>query len=754
MTLFFNKQFILIGMLSCGAVSYGADTPKELSGDSIQLQELFVAGRRLNDDKLQLPQYVKTMDAARIDEMNPQTTADLLAGDGMLTVQKSQQGGGSPSIRGFESSRVLLVVDGVRMNNLIYRGGHLQNVITIDPSIIRQAEVIYGPASVGYGSDALGGVISFRTKMPRLADRESGVLFSGSAFSRFSSANDESTWHADFNIGGQKIASFTSLSYSSFGDLRGGRNSNPFMPANDGYIHRAYKVEHVDGKDVLVPNTKDYHQPQSGYHQYDLMQKFLYRYNDGVSHLVNFQFSNTNDVPRYDRLTDMKGDKPKFAEWYYGPQQRLLAAYTYDTHGLFGGDHASVTLSYQNIGESRHNRKLNDAWLGSRKEKVNVVSLSADWVKYLGVHKIHAGIDGSLQYLKSTAHKTDINTGEQKPLDTRYPDGHNHMHNIDLFVAHSWEITPRLIFSDGVRVGYSTLKTTFRSDEFFPFFSREYGTVTQNNPTYSLNAGLAYNVSDSWKLALSLTTGYRVPNIDDMAKVFDSQPGMVVVPNPDIKPEKTVSADFNVAHVNSGHIEWDASVFGTYIFDAIALAPATVDGKDKIDYDGELSDVYANRNNRRAFVTGVTSTLRVILSKCFWADAAATYTYGDIFGDKGEKKMPLDHVAPLFGRVGVTFQSAGKRTMVEFYSLFNGKKPLSRYNLNGEDNIGYATGLGLDGEGLPAWFTLNLKATYRPHPNVTLQAGVENILDTEYRTFGSGINAPGRNFTAAIRASF
>ena len=98
--------------------------------------------------------------------------------------------------------------------------------------------------------------------------------------------------------------------------------------------------------------------------------------------------------------------------------------------------------------------------------------------------------------------------------------------------------------------------------------------------------------------------------------------------------------------------------------------------------------------------------------------------------------------------------STGKRTMIEFYSLFNGKKPLSRYNLNGEDNIGYATALGIDGKGLPAWFTLNIKATYRPHRNVTLQAGVENILDTEYRTFGSGINAPGRNFTAAIRASF
>ncbi|MDE6134307.1 MAG: TonB-dependent receptor, partial [Muribaculaceae bacterium] len=129
-------------------------------------------------------------------------------------------------------------------------------------------------------------------------------------------------------------------------------------------------------------------------------------------------------------------------------------------------------------------------------------------------------------------------------------------------------------------------------------------------------------------------------------------------------------------------------------------------------------------------------------------------TYGDIIGNDGQDNMPLDHVAPLFGRVGLTFQSASKRTLVEFFSLFNGKKSLSRYNLNGEDNIGYATQLGLDGEGLPAWFTLNLKATYRPHPNIALQAGIENILDTEYRTFGSGINAPGRNFIAAIRASF
>ena len=98
-----DKRVILIGMLSCAAVSQASQPASEYA-DSIRLRELFVSGSRLNDYKLQIPQYVKTVDAGRISEMNPQTTADLLAGDGILTVQKSQQGGGSPSVRGFESS--------------------------------------------------------------------------------------------------------------------------------------------------------------------------------------------------------------------------------------------------------------------------------------------------------------------------------------------------------------------------------------------------------------------------------------------------------------------------------------------------------------------------------------------------------------------------------------------------------------------------------------------------------------------------
>ena len=107
----------------------------------------------------------------------------MLAQTGEVFVQKSQMGGGSPVIRGFEANKVLIVVDGVRLNNAIYRSGHLQNVITLEPSELESAEIVFGPGSVIYGSDALGGVMDFHTREPRFAIDEGLRLFGG-AFTR------------------------------------------------------------------------------------------------------------------------------------------------------------------------------------------------------------------------------------------------------------------------------------------------------------------------------------------------------------------------------------------------------------------------------------------------------------------------------------------------------------------------------------------------------------------------------------------
>ena len=743
------RDILLTVMFLTGFMTVFAYEP---SDSVVSIPELTVIGSRHINDPMKSAASISVISGDEIKGMHPQTSADLFSGSGMLSVQKSQQGGGSPMIRGFESSRILLMLDGVRMNNLIFRGGHLQNIITIDPNMLAMAEVLYGPASVAYGSDALGGVIVLSTPDPQTSAQ--GINFFGNAFMQFNGVNTGSTLHADFNIGGEKVASYTSVTYNRFGDLRSGRARNPFMHSDDGYINRPWYVSHQNGKDQLVDNPRTHLQIGSGYSQYDVATKLLFRPNDKVAHLWNLQFSNSGDIPRYDRLTDRKGEGPKFAEWYYGPQTRIMGSYKFLTENLLGADNASLIVAWQNLKESRNNRKLNDPWLGTRAENVNVFTINTDWVKFIGAHRLHAGIDGAFQWLTSTAHRTDIDTGEVQALDTRYPDGGNHMHNIDIFFSHTWEIDTRWTLTDGVRIGYSWLQSKFKSTEFFPFLAKDFGTVKQNNPTYSLSVGMVCRPKNDWKLGLNVATGYRVPNIDDIGKVFDSEPGMVVVPNPHIKPEKTISADFNVATVKNNRLEWTASLFATYLFDAIALAPSKVNGSDQMIYDGELSDIYSNRNNRLAYILGANTALQYAFTRNFSADAAVTYTYGNILGRHGEKDEPLDHIAPLFGRVGLIFKSNSRKIQAELFSLFNGRKPLSRYNLNGEDNIGYATVLGLDGQGLPAWFTLNLSASWSPSRFVTIYGGIDNILDTQYRVFASGINAPGRNFYAAIRVTF
>jgi hemoglobin/transferrin/lactoferrin receptor protein len=171
--------------------------------DTNRLEEVVVVSSRFKQKKKDIAQQVQIINADRLQQLNAPSTADVLQQTAGIMVQKSQLGGGSPIIRGFEASRVLLVVDGIRLNNAIYRSGHLQNVITIDHNSLDRMEVGYGPSSVAYGSDALGGVVHFFTKQPLLNE------ISASAFTRYSSAANERTGGFSVNFGKQNWASFS-----------------------------------------------------------------------------------------------------------------------------------------------------------------------------------------------------------------------------------------------------------------------------------------------------------------------------------------------------------------------------------------------------------------------------------------------------------------------------------------------------------------------------------------------------------------
>lgn len=706
---------------------------------SYSLEEIVFSANKFEEKRKDIAQNIQVISSKEITTLNQQNSADLLQSTGNIFVQKSQLGGGSPVIRGFETNKVLLVVDGVRMNNAIYRGGHLQNVLTIDNTILEKTELIFGPGSVIYGSDALGGVMHFFTKNPKLS-LDSNLLVSGNSFVRYSTANQEKTGHVDFNFGKKKLSSLTSLTYSDFGDLRQGASRNPFY---GNWGKRQFYVQRINGRDSIIFNANSNIQKTSGYKQYDILQKFLFKQSDKITHVVNFQFSNSSNIPFYARLQQTVNSKPRFAEWYYGPQKRIFSSYTLNVLSatkMFNS--FRIILAYQNIEESRNDRRLNSILLNSRTENLNIATVNFDLEKRILKHEIRYGLEASYNSVKSNATSTDISEGTRFKLNTRYPDGGSTYQSIAGYVSHSLEINKKLILNDGVRLSMVNLNSKFIDKTFFPF---PFNEVSQSNSAFSGNIGLVYMPTNSWRITSLISSGFRAPNVDDLSKVFESVKGNVIVPNPNLKPEYTYNLDLGVSRVIKDNATAGINGFYTIYKNVITTSSSSFNGKDSIFYDGQLSKVTSNLNANEAYIYGFNAFLSADISEFVSLYSCLNYTYARIKTDSID--YPLDHIPPTFGKTSLVLKK--QRFRGEFFVMYNGWKRLKDYNLKGEDNFAEATVYGM-----PAWFTLNLRTNYNIHKNFMLQMSLENILDKNYRTFASGISAPGRNFSITIRNNF
>ena len=711
-----------------------------LSEKTYSLDEVVISASKFEEKRSDVPQQIQVLDARKLAFMNQQNLADVLQQSGNVLVQKSQQGGGSPIIRGFEANKVLIVVDGVRMNNAIYRGGHLQNVLTLDNTILDRTEVVFGPGSVVYGSDALGGVIHFYTRDPALADSVGPIRIKAQAFARYSTANHEKTGHLDLNFGWKKVGFLSSLTISDFGDLRQGAQRNEDIGDLGA---RTFYVDRIDGKDVSLENANPNVQIGSGYKQYDFLQKLLFRPSQRVTHTVNFQYSTSSNIPRYDRLTLVRNGLPRFGDWYYGPQKRLLASYKLEANNktrLY--DQVRIIAAYQSIEESRYDRAFGNDTRNNRIERLNILSLNADMSKILGKHELRYGLELTLNDLKSNAFTQQINTGVIGPLDTRYPNGDNTMQTVAGYFTHTWEINPLLILTDGLRYSNVRLHSNFQENSFFPFPFRE---VSQQNGALNGNLGLIFQPGHDWHFSALASSGFRAPNVDDLSKVFESVPGNLIVPNPNLKPEYTYNGELTISKVLAGQVRLEGTGFYTSYQNAITTQPFTLNGQNFVDYKGQSSRVTANVNASSAYIYGLSASAAVDFTRSLSFTSTLNYTYGRIRTDS--TGYPLDHIAPLFGKTALALKLP--RFQAEFFAMYNGWKRLEDYNKVGEDNLAYATPAGT-----PAWYTLNLRTSYQFNPALQLQLAMENILDRNYRVFASGISAPGRNLMVTLRGRF
>jgi len=707
---------------------------------SLNFDEVIVSATRWNQAAKDIPTKVISISPKDIALQNPQTAADMLANSGYVFMQKSQQGGGSPMIRGFATNRLIYTIDGVRMNTAIFRGGNIQNVISLDPFATEKAEVVFGPGSVIYGSDAIGGVMSFQTLTPQFSLNNNPAI-NGKAVIRYSSANQEKTGHFDINVGWKKWAMVSSISSNDYGDLKMGSEG----PKE--YLRPFYVQRHGD-TDVVVANEDPRIQRPSGYAQINMMQKLRYAPNEKWDFQYGFHLSETSEYARYDRHIRYRSNgQPRYGEWAYGPQKwnmnNLNVAHNAAT-GMY--DQMSLRLARQFFEESRIDRNINDNERHIRIEEVIANSVNLDFNKSIGrKNKLFYGVEWVQNKVTSTGIDEDISTGDAVDGPARYPQ--STWASYGVYLSDQFLVSDKFSLQAGMRYNRFNLDARFDTT-FYPF---PFVEANLNNGALTGSLGLVYRPTKDWVLSANGATAFRAPNVDDIGKVFDSEPGSVVVPNPDLEAEYAWSGDVGIARIFAGVLKIDLTGYYTNLQNAQVRRDFTLNGQDSIDYDGTLSKVQAIQNAAIANVYGIQAGLEAKFGRGFGFSTDFNFQKGEEELDNGTSS-PSRHAAPWFGisRLTYTVQNlslqisaeySGERTFEDLPVEEQGKPEIYAVDANGNP---YS----------PGWYTLNFNAMYRFTDHLSVSAGIENLSDQRYRPYSSGIVAPGRNFILSLRANF
>lgn len=674
-----------------------------------------------------------------IRNVNPGTSADLLEASGEVYMQRSQAGGGSPRLRGFGANNVLMVMDGVRINNAIYRTGNLQNVIMIDPQSLDEAEVLLGPGSVQYGSDALGGVMVFNTKKSNYAD--SGIDMQGSGLLRGTTATGQRTISADVSLATSRFTSSLIATLSWFGDVVSGGTFPRQAPT---FGLRPWYVDRPNGIDSQIVNSDYLVQRHSGYQQANLLKKFSYKLNDQWGLYASTMYTYTGDVPRYDRLYEQRNSLPRYADWYYGPQRWFLT--TTSVKGTNLGsfiEDVVATASYQWYQESRHSRLFRSDVRRDQVETIALINLNIDGRTRLIPQgeecDLYYGIEMSLQDATSTAQNVNIQTNQVSRGITRYPDGGSAYNSYAAYSQLRWTLAPSLVVSGGLRATVVALRSNITDSSVFVL---PYTSIETNPSALTGSLGLAWKALDKATTRMNVASGFRAPNIDDIGKVFDSKAGSLVVPNPNLGPMYVTTAE---AGLDVSPLSW-LTITGTYyhswLRDLMQVMPAMYGGSDSVEYNGVMSAVTSLQNVGSGWIDGVSLGAQATLND-FTVDAQASVSTG-----RDGNGNVLLHIVPAFGQVRLTWRLyAGVQLIGETRwsaAWTRSMIPTSEFTL----------GVHYTDIGLPSWTIGNIRASYEISRWLTAQASVENIFDLQYRSAGSGISAPGRNIMLALRCRF
>lgn len=665
------------------------------SGDSADpslLDQVQVTATRFEEPANETPIAITLVGKDQIRRQIAQTVVEHLHGETGTYVQQTGPGQGVVIIRGLKGSEVLHMVDGFRLNTAIFRNSPNQYIAQVDPLNLDRIEVVRGPMSTLYGSDAMGGVVQFLTADPRFSG--DGWQGEGNLRARYSSADESSHSRAGFAAGKEGFAISGGVSYQDINDLRVG-----------------------DG-DTL---------PFTSYTQRGADLKLYFKPADGHELTWSGQFSSQPHTPRSDVLVAGFGQtNPENAEFIYGPQERRFTQlhYRYSNGGVLA-DSVDARIGYQKMIDDRTTREFGTANRELEKNASTLRGVSIAAIKAVGDHRITYGVEHYEDRIDSFRQRLNINTGVVSARPSRFPDGST-MDSTALYVTDDWQVSDRFDVVAGLR--YNRFEI-----DLPPVIN---GTGVSLEPDkVTGHVGFAWKVDDGLRVVGNVGQGFRAPNVFDLG-TFGARPSnRFNIPNPDLKPEQVISYDFGIKYA-TGTLEYEAIAFAMRYKDKIT---SVLTGA--VQPNGAL--VVQSRNATRLNLNGIETGVRWQASAQLTAYASATYTRGD--EEFGGSEYAADRVPPLCGKIGARF-SPNERLDLEGWTLYATRQD----RLSPRDQIDAR----INPAGTGGWATWNGRIGWNFSERMRLQLVAENITDKRYREHGSGIDDPGRNISLGVDLTF
>lgn len=677
---------VLLTLLSLVSVAVPAEPAL---GNNRVLEEVQVTATRRASATIEAAPGVTIVGSEKLEAAPPLVLSDVLKGVAGAFVQQTTPGQGIPIVRGLKGSEVLHLVDGTRLNNALFRNAPNQYLALVDPAVIDRIEVVRGPLSSLYGSDAMGGVVNVLTRGPEPGTSSAGV----SALLR--SADHTKGLQGWVSRGTDRFAFRVSASHLDVGNRR-------------------------TGEGVRIR--------PSGYESSSLSFAAVYEPSQAMRWSFDLQYLRQPNTPRVDELIPGFGQtEPASEQFAFKPNAR--------TFGRLGlelelrrrwADDFKANLSFQRIDDDRLTQDTGNPEFREERNASELVGLTGQFYKALNERfDLLYGFESYVDTVSSSRSAVSSETGIRRLVSSRFPDG-SELDSLAAYAHLTGQLTERLKLMIGAR--YSSF------DVSLPAADRGVGAALDIQDLTG-DAGISFQLAPATYLVANVGRGFRAPNIFDLGTLGTRPGNRFNVSNPNLGPEKVVTADLGIKF---GGRTWRGELFG-FVSDyqdritSVLTGQTTEDGRDVVNSENVAS----------VDLQGVEAAATWTVNDRLSLDMTLNYVRGKEKDGEGEV-TPADRIPPLNGRIGANF-NVGASWVVEPYVMFAGRQD----RLSGRD----VRDPRINPAGTSGWATVNLRGIWTPSERWRVTMTLENLTDRRYREHGSGLDATGINLILGIHAT-